>query len=59
MKPLTIPVAEMCAALGCGRTKAFDLIRTGEVQAVKIGRRTVVTVASIEAFVERNMVVGK
>jgi hypothetical protein len=46
----------MCAGVGCGRTKAYDLIRRGEVEAVKIGRRTVVTVASIEAMIKRKTV---
>jgi excisionase family DNA binding protein len=56
MKPITISISDMCAGVGCGRTKAYDLIRRGEVEAVKIGRRTVVTVASIEAMIKRKTV---
>ena len=55
MKPLAVPIPEFCALIGCRRTKAFDLIRRCEVVSVKLGRRTVVTVASIEALIERNV----
>jgi hypothetical protein len=57
VKPLAVPVLTMCSMVGCKRSLAFELIRTGEVEAVRLGRRkTVVTVASIEAMLERNKV---
>lgn len=56
MKQLAIPIPQFCNAVGCERSTAYNLIRRGEVIAVKLGRKTVVTVASIEAMLERNAV---
>lgn len=39
--------------LGVGKTTIFALIRTGKLNAVKIGRATRIPVASAEAFVQR------
>jgi excisionase family DNA binding protein len=36
-----------------GRTKIYELIKDGHLVAVKIGRRTFVTRASIEGYVDR------
>jgi len=35
------------------RTRAFGLIKTGEIDARKIGRRTVIIAASLRAYIER------
>lgn len=56
MKPITVPIPEFCRIVGIGRTVAFELIRKGEVTPVKIGRRTVVTVSSIEQLIDRRTV---
>jgi predicted DNA-binding transcriptional regulator AlpA len=53
LKPLAVSIPEFCALVGCKRSLAFDLIRRREVVAVKLGRRTVVTVASIEQMLVR------
>ena len=37
---------------GLGRTTIFELIRKGELQIVKIGRRTFITRKSLNDFVE-------
>jgi excisionase family DNA binding protein len=34
-----------------GRTKAYELIRDGRLDARKVGRRTLITVASLERFI--------
>lgn len=39
--------------LGVSRTRVYDLIKSGDLQAVKIGRRTLITHESIEALVAR------
>lgn len=56
MHPLAVSIPEFCALVGCKRSKAYAMIRDGEVVSVKLGRRTVVTVSSIEAMLERNRV---
>ncbi len=53
MEPLAVPIPAFTKALGIGRTKGYELIEAGEVEAIKIGRRTLITVASIKALVDR------
>ena len=48
MKPLLISIADGAQALGLGRTTVNQLIRSGELDTVKVGRRRLITVASIE-----------
>jgi|GEM_PF-4896049 len=59
MKPLTVPVNDFCGLVGIKRSKAFELIRLGEVDVVRLKRKTLVTVASIERLLERNLVKGR
>jgi hypothetical protein len=39
--------------LGIGRTKLYELIGTGEIEIIKIGKSTLVPIRSLEALVER------
>lgn len=39
--------------LSIGRSQMFDLIRRGEIQSVKVGRRRLVLTASLDAYVDR------
>ena len=52
--PLVASVEEYLGMIRVGRSLGYDLIRKGEVDAIKLGRRTVITVASIHAMLERN-----
>ena len=47
---LAFSIRDACAAIGIGRTKLYALINEGKLTAVKVGRRTLVTVASIKAL---------
>jgi len=53
-QPLAYCVEEVAKALGIGRTYVFRLIKEGHLHAVKIGRRTVVPVREVEAFLARS-----
>jgi excisionase family DNA binding protein len=44
---------EACAALGIGRTLLYDLIGSGQIAVRKLGRRTVVSVPSLLALMEK------
>lgn len=44
------PLPAVFKELGIRRTKTYELIANGSLVAVKIGRRTLVTEASIETF---------
>lgn len=51
MSPITVTIAGAREALGLGTTKLYELIKEGRLKTVKIGRRTLVTVASIKRLV--------
>ena len=51
--PVSYCVEDAARALGIGRTFAFNLIKEGKLKAVHIGRRTLVPVAEVEAFMSR------
>ncbi len=50
-----VSVTDMCRQLSIKRTKAFELIRTHQVEKLKIGSRTLITQRSIDAFIERGL----
>ncbi len=49
---LTMTVEEAGVALGISRSHAYELIRQGELPSLRLGRRVVVPVASLEALVQ-------
>jgi excisionase family DNA binding protein len=49
-----ISVAEVQEILGIGRTKAYKLAASGEVEAARIGRAVRIKQASLGAYMERN-----
>ena len=46
-QPLAVSVSEAAFRLGIGRTLTYDLIRRGEIHALKLGTRTVIPVTEI------------
>lgn len=46
-------ISQVAAYLRCGRTQVFNLIRTGELASLKVGRRRLVPRDSILAYVDR------
>jgi len=53
IKRVLVSVEEAAQALGMGRTTAFALIRDGQLLTVKIGKRRLVAVSELDAFVLR------
>jgi len=49
-----LTVREVAERLGCGRTFVYELISTGELETVKLGRLRRVPVAAVDALVERH-----
>jgi excisionase family DNA binding protein len=47
MEPIVLSINDTAKALGLGRTSIYALIKAGRLEAVKIGRRTLIKVASI------------
>ncbi len=55
-EPITVSVATALRILGLGRSKFYELIQDEEIEVVKVGRRTLVLMASIQSFVESRRV---
>jgi excisionase family DNA binding protein len=49
-----ISISEVQEILGIGRTKAYELVATGEIKAARVGRAVRIKRASLEAYTERN-----
>lgn len=45
--PLTVTVEEAAKLLGIGRSTAYELIHTGDIPSLRLGRRLVVPVSQI------------
>jgi hypothetical protein len=54
LKPLAIKVDHVSHLIECQRTKIFGMISAGELEAVRFGGCTRVTMESVEALIERN-----
>jgi len=50
---LLYSVEEAARVLRCSRTRMFELLKSGEVGSVKIGRIRRVPVAALRAYVDR------
>ena len=53
MERLLIGIEDAAETLGVGRSTAYSLINTGDLETVKIGRRSLITAASVRDYVER------
>ena len=51
-KALSVEMAAQM--LGISRSMGFKLIRSGELRSIKAGTRTLVPVAAVDEFIERN-----
>ena len=47
MEQLTVSVSAAAKALGLGRTSIYALIKQNRIETIKIGRRTLLTTASL------------
>ncbi len=51
MQPITATINDTAKALGLGRTSIYALIREGRLEAIKMGRRTLIKVESIHRLI--------
>ena len=58
LKPLLVSGPKAREMLGIGNTKYFELLKTGQLEAVKIGARRLPTVASIERLAQPKQSAG-
>lgn len=54
MDRVLLTVTEVAETLGCGRTLVYELIRRGDLTAVKLGRLTRVPVAAIDELIAKS-----
>ena len=48
----TASVEELARVIPCGRQQAYELVRTGRVRSIRIGRAIKVPTSAIRAFLE-------
>lgn len=46
-----ISIGEAVRRFGIGRTKIYELIQCGKIEAFKLGRRTLINVDSVQALI--------
>ena len=56
VESICVRINEAARMIGIGRTKLYELISTGELETVKIGKATRVTTASLRELVKRGRV---
>jgi excisionase family DNA binding protein len=52
-EPITVRIPEAMRLIGIGRSKLYELIASGDVEVVKIGRCTLIPTASLHDLIER------
>lgn len=54
MAPLAISINDTAKVLGVGRSSIYGLMKEGRLESIKIGRRTLLTTASINRLTQGN-----
>lgn len=52
MEPIVISINSAAKALNLGRTSIYLLIKEGRLEAIKLGRRTLIKTSSIVSLIE-------
>jgi excisionase family DNA binding protein len=53
VEPICVRVNDAARMIGVGRTKLYELISSGELETIKIGKATRITTASLHKLVEQ------
>lgn len=52
-EPICVRINDAARMIGVGRTKLYELIASGEIEAIKLGKSTRITTASLHELVMR------
>ena len=52
--PLTLRVEDLMPILGIGRNTAYELVRSGQIKSIRIGRQIRVPKDAVEHFLKQN-----
>lgn len=50
---ITVRIKDACRITGIGRSKLYELIAAREIEVIKVGTMTLVLVAGLKDFIER------
>lgn len=53
VEPICVKVNDAARMIGVGRTKLYELIASGEIEAIKLGKSTRITTASLYELIMR------
>ena len=53
MERILLSVNELSECLGIGRDKVYDILKSSDLEVVRLGRRTLITRRSVDAFIDR------
>ena len=53
--PLAYKVPDACRRLGVSRSLLYDLIKTGELKAIKVANRTLIPESELQRFVAERL----
>ena len=52
IEPLAYSISEACRVSSLGRTRIYQLIKEGQLEVRKIGKRTIIPAASLRALID-------
>jgi excisionase family DNA binding protein len=50
-EPFVVPIPEAARLIGCGRSKLYELLNAKEIPLLKLGRKSVIPLAALRAFI--------
>ena len=50
-EPLAATITDTCQIIGVRRSTIYRLINAGDLEIIKIGKRTLVVIASVQSFI--------
>ncbi|NJM49701.1 MAG: helix-turn-helix domain-containing protein [Sphingomonadales bacterium] len=53
LEPITVRIPVAVQLTGIGRSKIYELISSGDIETVKVGASTLITVASLKRLIKK------